>query len=289
MAGPTDTEPKLSVQAGFDYLLVAGPGRSGSTFLYRLLNGHAGFSAPAIKEGCYYRSPRRFERARRRLGSDAVLLDVANLAWSDPGLANLATIAGRGRRILVVLLLRHHRDRAASVIGFRRSRVLQALFLGEGGLERAALRDSLTPAALERVYGLGVDVLTVGFETLTREPASVLDILARLCATTPFGTPCPAPVNSPVRARNAALAAAGKLAAVALRHAGAHRTLQRLKDDPRVMGLFFRPASEADRIRLEAGTEALLERQYETCLATVEAAGERLAEGIWLHRAGGSG
>lgn len=267
----------------YDYLLVAGPGRSGSTWLYRALDAHPSFAAPAIKEGFHYRSLGRLARARRRVGASTILLDAANLAWRDPRLANVSALARCGHRVLVVVLLRRHRDRAVSMIGFRRSRVWPALFRGAAGLERAAVRDSLTPAALRRIYALGADVLTIRFEALANEPAAVLEILARVCGTAPFGAPSPAPANPSVRARSSALAAAGKLAAVLLRAAGARRTLQRLKDDPRIVGVFFRPALEADRIRLGAEAGALLDRRFDACLATVAAAGERLAEGVWLH------
>ena len=50
---PADARPSC------DYLLVVGPGRSGKHVLYRLLNGHAAFESPAIKDAYYYRSPRR--------------------------------------------------------------------------------------------------------------------------------------------------------------------------------------------------------------------------------------
>ena len=267
----------------YDYLLVAGPGRSGSTWLYRALNDHPSFVAPAVKEGFHYRSVRRFGRERRRAGG-AILLDAANLAWRDPALENLSKLRERGHRILVVVLLRRHPDRAASVIGFRRSRVLPALFRTARGLERAAVRDSLTPAALGRIHALGVDVLTVSFEALAAAPGTVLDIIARISGAPPFRAPPPAPVNPSVRARRPVLAAAGKLAAAVLRAAGAHRLLQGLKDSPGVMDFFFRPAAEADRIRLGADTEAFLERRYRDCLAAVEAAGEPPAKGVWLHR-----
>ena len=109
---------------GYDYVLVAGPGRSGSTFLYRLLNAHPAFAAPEIKEGYYYRSVRRFDRARRKLRqSNTILLDVANTAWADPRLAVVAALHRRGWRILVVVLLRQHRERAVSVMAYWQSRM----------------------------------------------------------------------------------------------------------------------------------------------------------------------
>ena len=96
-----------------------GPGRSGSTFLYRSLNGRGGFASPAIKDAYYYRSPRRFERALRRIRSgaqSAILLDVANRAWRDPWLlAGVEELRRRGRRVLLVVLLREHRERAVGL------------------------------------------------------------------------------------------------------------------------------------------------------------------------------
>ena len=277
----------------YDYLLVAGPGRSGSTWLYRALGAHPQFASPGVKEAFLYRSPRRFERARRRAGG-AVVVDAANRAWRDRRLGRLARLPARGHRVLAVVLLRRHRDRAVSSMAFRRSRVLPALWAGlaggAGGLERAVLRDSLTPAALARLHGLGVDVVTVSFEALSQRPAAVLGVVAGLCGAAPFRGPPPAPANAAVRARRPALAAAGKLAAVVLRTLGAARLVQRLKDDPRVMAFFFCPAgpgsATANGIALGPGTRACLDRRYRACRAAAEASGEALAEGVWLRRAG---
>ena len=203
-----------------DYLLVVGPGRSGSTFLYRLLKGRT-FESPAIKDAYYYRSQRRFERALRRIraaDAAAVLLDVANLAWRDPRLmAGVAALRRRGRRVRLVVLLREHRARAVSVMAFRRSR-------GVGGsraaLERAVVRDSLTPDDLARLFGLGVDVATVDFRALVGRTGAVLDILTDLCGAPRIEDAGRGPVNASVRARHRWLSAAGKLAAAVLRAAG---------------------------------------------------------------------
>ena len=268
-----------------DCLLVAGPGRSGSTWLYRALNAHPAFHAPAVKEGRHYRSVRRFGRALGKAGG-RILLDAPNLAWMDPALGNLAALRDRGHRILVVVLLRRHADRAASVIAFRRSRVLPALFPGPGGLEKAAVQDSLAPADLERIHALGVDVLTVSFEALSRTPAAVLGAIADIAGTSPFPAPPPAAVNPSVRARSPVLAATGKLAAAVLRAAGARRLLQRLKDTPAVMDFFFVPDEGAGEVRLGAEAIACLQERYRDCLAVVESTGEPLAEGVWLRRAG---
>lgn len=273
----------------YDYVLAVGPSRSGTTFLYRQLSAQPAFRAPEIKEAHYYRSARRLERALGRLrGTGAMLLDVADTAWSDRRLAKVAVHAGRGRRILVVVLLRRHRDRARSTMAYRASRVLPALpawLSGPGGLERAAERDSLTVAALQRIFGLGADVLTVEFETLAGRPRAVLDALARLCGTEPFHAVAAAPVNRAERARFPPLAAAAKLAAWALRALGARRLLQALKDDPCLVGLVFRPLDPAGLPELGAAAAVRLDRRHAACLSAVEAASEPIGKGLWLARA----
>ena len=273
----------------YDYVLAVGPGRSGTTFLYRLLNAHPAFCSPEIKEAHYYRSARRLARALGRLrGSGAMLLDVADTAWSDPKLSDVAGLAGRGWRILVVVVLRQHRDWARSTMAYRLSRVVPAIpawLSGRGGLERAVVRDSLTATALERIFALGADVLTIEFEALTGRPGTVLDALARLCRTKPFDTVAGAPVNRAEQARFAPLAAVAKLAAWGLRTIGARQLLQALKDDPRVVGLVFRPLGTAAFPVLSEAAAARLDRHQAACLAAVQAASERLIEGLWLARA----
>ena len=288
--GPAaDADAPRPAGPAYDYLLAVGPSRSGTTFLYRALNAHPGFRAPEIKEAHYYRSARRLERALAGLrGSGAMLLDVADTAWLDPRLDRVSALAAGGARILLVVLLRPHRDWARSMLAYRRSRVLPALpaiLAGPGGLERAVLRDALTAEALERIFALGADVLAIEFEALTGEPAGVLDALARLCRTAPFGRIDTAPVNPAERARFAPLAGAAKLAAWALRAAGARRTLQALKDEPRLVRLVFRPAGADELPALSEAAAARLDRREAECRAAVAAAGEPVAPGLWLARA----
>ena len=289
-AAAQSPEPPGAAGPAYDYVLAVGPGRSGTTFLYRALNAHPGFRAPEIKEAHYYRSARRLERALAGLrGSGAMLLDVADTAWSDPRLDRVPAHAARGVRILLVVLLRRHRDRARSAMAWRRSRVLPALpalLAGPGGLERAAERDALTAAALARIFALGADTLVVEFDALAARPRAVLDALARLCRTEPFGDIETAPVNRAERARCAPLAAAAKCAALALRAAGARRTLQALKDDPRVAGLVFRPLDPDALPALGAAAAARLDRREAACRAAAAAAGEPAGVGLRFVRCG---
>ena len=274
-----------------DCLLVAGPGRSGSTFLLRILEGHGDFQTLSVRDGHYYRSPRRFERALRRARAAdprAILVDTAN-AWRDPALAaGIETLAARGRRTLIVVLLRDPRDRAASSMRFRRSRGELAALLGARALERTVLRDSLTPERLARLHGLPADVLTVGFPTLTGDTDRFLDVLAGLCGTARFPAASRRPVNESVDPRNLLLSAVGKAAAVTLRHAGCPALIERLKASPRVQRLFFKPRGDGGHAeRLGHHAERALAGRLEACLAVVDQTADRLGSGIWLKRGGG--
>ena len=83
-------------------------------------------------------------------------------------------------------------------------------------------------------------------------------------------------------ARHPLLGATATLAARVLRTAGAHRLLQALKDDARIVRLFFRPARPEERIGLNAGAAAELDRRFEECLAVLEAVCEPIGEGLWF-------
>lgn len=272
----------------YDYVLVVGPGRSGSTYLFRLLNGQAGFTSPEIKEGYYYRSARRLARMHRQLPeSGGLLLDVANLAWRDPALQRVTELGHGGCRVLLVLLLRSHRDRARSMLAFRRSRVLPWRLMGKRRLMGTVFADLLMPRDLERLFGLGADVLTIGFEALTTDPRTVLDQVAQLCGTPDIALTRVARSNPSVAARSLFVVGIGRVVSVILRGIGAHRMLQWLKDQPEVMNVLFRPLRADERIGFGDIDARRLDQEYAACLETVERMSERLTEGVWLHRYGG--
>ena len=171
-----------------DYLLIAGPCGSGSTYLFEGLAARGDFVAPAIKEGAYYRVPGRLRRAVARLPAGAVLLDGANAAWRDPRLAAVTRLHGRDCRVLLVLLVRGQVEWARSMKAFRASRGEGLGWRGEAALERRVVGNSLSPADVTRLLGLGVDVLCVEFAALVRDPAAVLDRIAGLCGRPPGGS-----------------------------------------------------------------------------------------------------
>ena len=270
-----------------DYLLVVGPGRSGSELLYRNLLAHPACVFPEVKEGYYYRSPARLRRARRTAGGKgAVLVDVANLGYRDPALVpGVVRLQDEGVRVLIVVLLREHGTRARSMMRFRRSRGEVSALFGARRLEAAVVRDRLTPERLQDLYRLNADVLVIHFSALVQRTAEVLDALTDRCGLARLRTGRPGRVNEAVQARSTWLAAAGKAAAVALRRLGFRRTLQRVKDDPRVRALFFVPLGPDDPARLGERSQAVLEEAWRECCAVVERHAERVADGVYLRPA----
>ena len=280
-----------SDRPSYDYLLGVGPGRSGTTFLHKILTSHTAFHAPEIQDAYYYRSFRRFNRVLRHIRTSvpsAMLVDVANHAYRDPSLAaGLEGLGKHGHRTLLVVLFREHRARAVSMMRFRKSRGHPSALFGAKVLERAVVRHSLTPADLLRLYGLPVDVLTVDFSTLVENTERLLKVLTDICRTPAFGAVPHHPLNKSVHARNLPLAVAGKLAAVVLRRAGFRKTLHGLKEHPRIQRAFFAPLGESpDEVRFSEQAERLLQSCHEACRGVIHTSGTCLAEGIWLKRAG---
>lgn len=287
----------------YDYLLVVGPGRSGSDFLYRILLTHPDLARPEIKEGYYYRSTSGRRRAQEQIRRNPgrILPDIANLAYKDPGLLpGVARLQDDGCRILLVVLLREHGARAVSMMRFRRSRGEWAALLGRRRLEQSVLQDRLTPDRLQAVYSAGADALTIGFPAFTDNTDVVLDALASVCGIAAFpdgrqrpAGSCAGSYNEAMAARSPYLSAGGKLAAIALRRLGLRRTLQRLKDSRRVKRLFLKPLHPDDddaaaAARLTGAAALLLEREYAACWELAASGAQMVAEGVYFRSPNGS-
>lgn len=271
----------------YDYLLVVGPGRSGSDFLYRILRAHPDYAFPEIKEGAYYRSVRAYERARTKVRPAGTLLcDIANDAYHDPKLTSgIRLLQRQGVSILMVVLLRRHLDRALSAMRFRKSRGRPSALLGARHLEESVVRDRLTPRMLEDIFGLPVDVLTVDFATLVDDTGGFLARLAYLCRTAPFDDVPAEPVNVSTQARFVWFSSLGWLVAVALRRLGLTRLLQRIKDSRRVAQLFFEtPASGGDEIGITDRSVRILDAAHRECWSLVTALSEKEQEGLFIRR-----
>lgn len=269
-------------------MLVVGPGRSGSDFLYRILRAHPDYAFPEIKEGAYYRSVRAYERARAKVRPVGKLLcDIANDAYHDPKLTSgVRALQRQGVSILIVVLLRNHRDRALSAMRFRKSRGRPSALLGARHLEESVVRDRLTPRMLEDIFSLDVDVLTVDFATLVENTDGFLAKLACLCSTAPFDDVPAEPVNVSTQARFVWLSTLGWLSAVALRRLGLTRLLQRIKDSRLVDRLFFRtPASGREEIRLAASSVRILDDAHRDCWSLVTRLSTKEQEGLFIRRA----
>ena len=278
-----------AVAPRYDYLLVVGPGRSGSEFLYRNLQGHPQLACPTIKEGYYYRSLAAFRKAWQLAGQQGkVLVDIANLGYRDAALVPGAKrLQEAGFRILVVLLVRDHCARARSMMVFRRSRGEMSALAGPRRLEAAVVGDRLTSQRLQELYDLNVDVLTVRFPALVGRTAEVLGALAGRCGVAPFGPPCHVGANAAAEPRAIWFSSLGKAVALSLRRLGFLRALQRLKDDRRVQALFFLSARARPPTALSERSRKLLEEAHRECTAVIDRCSEQIAEGVYLRPASG--
>ena len=271
----------------YDYLLVVGPGRSGSDFLCEDLKNHPELEFPEIKEGYYYRSPRNFDKALRGL-QGRTLVDIANLAYKDPSLTKgLEHLAAKGCRTLIVVLMRNHCDRALSMMRFRKSRGEVSALFGRWRLEDAVVRDRLKPSDLLSIYRCGVDVLTVSFPTLTQDTYAVLDTLSTVCGVSHFDHVARGVVNESVRTRHILLSAFGKSVAVALRRLGLTRILQKSKDNQSIRNLFFVPLSgDEGSMSISQANMDILQDSYLECRSVIRRVSDEIREGIYFRRAG---
>lgn len=270
----------------YDYLLVVGPGRSGSEFLYDNLRSHPDMAFPEIRGGRYYQSLRRFNRTFNRLNRDRkkIFVDITVLGYHDSVLdKGIEVLKVNGYRILLMVILRDHCDRALSMMRFRRSRGEKSALLGTKRLEQAVVQDRLTRKNLVNIYGLDVDVLTVNFPTLTTDTTTVLDTLASICGISKFELTERRVVNESVRARNIVLSTFGKSIAIAMRRIGFKRLLQRLKDSQFIRKIFFVPLTEdEDKSALSEKSKEILEASFMDCCSIVENSSEKIHEGIYF-------
>ena len=271
----------------YDYLLVVGPGRSGSTFLYEILKRHPDFAFPEIKEGYYYRSPRVFDRLYRPVAdSGRILVDVANLAYRDARLTGgVEALRSRGIKPLLVVLLRDHRDRAVSMIRYAKSRGRPAVWMGPRMLEKRIVRERLTPAAVRRLLALDADLLCIDFDALTQDTRSCLDVLASLCGSAPFTHRTPPAVNESVASRNLLLASAATLVRTVMRRLGFRRALQSLRETTFLQRLLFVPLRTAERPALSPASERTLDAARRECRSIIGASARLVAGGVQVRRA----
>ena len=259
----------------YDYLLFVGPGRSATTYVYRMLRAHYAVSFPEIKESHYYRDLSRYLGARRRAPDDHILGDVANDAYMDRDLPDaLKSLRASGQRVLVVVTLRDHVERAESMVRFDESRGRALRPGGMSDLERRVVARRLTPEQLRRIFSSGVDFAVLDYDALRSDATGVLNRLASLCGIPLSTHQLPqARENPSKRSRSVLLTAAAVLVAKALRGLGLRSTLQRLKDSRRIQGWFFKPLPAEDQLyagqALSPEHQETLHRANADCWAVV--------------------
>ncbi len=273
----------------YDYLLIVGPGRSGTELLYVNMSGHPRLRFPEAKEGGYYRRASALPAPPRDGG---ILADISNLAYNDASLgAGVSAMRRAGHRVLAAVILREHRDRALSMMRFRRSRGEFSAWFGDGRLQRSVVRDMLTAANLAEIYALEADVLALRFEHLVADTKGALNAVADLCGIERFAEARGGLVNESLRPRFFPLSAAAKLAALGMRSVGLRRPLQRVKDARLPRKALFAPMTESEKRRFALcdANARLLEASYGECLAVIEGRSERLADGVYFRRREGGG
>lgn len=270
----------------YDYLLSVGPGRSGSTFVYRKLKAHPDVQFPGIKEGYLYRSLGRFEQVRKRIDEKLILADISNLAYQDPLLScGIKMIKNNGYRVLLILFIREHFDRAISMVRFKKSRGEFCALKSMSYLEEKVMDDQLMPGQLLNIFQLDVDVLIVYFPVLTQKTEVFLDHLSNLCGISQFNNIEKERVNESVCARNVLLSAFGKVVAIVLRKLGCVSFLQTLKDSNLMKRLFFMKLREDD-FSLSEKNRRLLSALYFDCCSIVNDFSYRIGEQIYFRKAG---
>ena len=226
----------------YDYLLCVGPGRSASTLLFELLRRHPNVSFPEIKEGYYYQRPDDYRKFRDAMPADTVLADIANEAYADDRLVpGTALLRARSQRILTVLLVRPHVDRAKSVLAFELSRGQSVRQRGMDRLTQDVVKRRLRSEHLNSILDQKTDTLLVDFQLMTSNPGLALDCITDLC-NLPRATErsIDNPVNESVVARSYLLSFMGKSVALTLRAIGMRSLLQWIKDRRAVHRVFFR-------------------------------------------------
>ena len=273
----------------YDYMLVVGPGRSGSDFLYENLKGHPDLVFPEIKEGYYYKSPEKLAKLldEMNLVGQKTLVDISNLAYNDDGLASgVESLKSQGYKVLLVVLLRDHRDRAISMMRFRKSRGEFSALFGSGRLEARVVRDQLRPERLEDIYDLEVDVLVVYFDVLIKNAESAFGALHAICKVANVEYVESGFLNESVKARFLLLSVVGKIVSRGLRKLGFRRTLQRLKDTDLVKRVFFVPLSDGEYdFKLSDENIGLLSKSYSECCSKVERCSNRISDGVYFRGA----
>lgn len=273
----------------YDYLLAVGPGRSGTDFFYQNLRLNPHFTLPEIKEAAYYKSLKRFLGGRCGLfkGEASILADISNLAYKDPLLGpGVSLLKGLGVRVLLIVLLREHCDRARSMYRYRRSRGHLSAWLGTRQLERSVVQDRLTLEQLDQIYQIGVDVLSIDFSALVRNPDAVFGHLSGLCGVTAPERVEHRITNRSVRSRNLALSTLAMLGAALLRTLGLRRLLQRLKDLQWLERLLFVPLPEEERaVTLGSDSVRILDKTFADCLSAVQVRSQALVDGAYLRKA----
>jgi hypothetical protein len=225
------------------YLLIAGPGRSGSTYIYNALSQHSDVATAGWKEAYLYRNEKKLICALMSRADKKVFLDVANRAFLDKRLKRFLKNyqLTDSYRMAVIYLWRDQGERMASVLDFRKSRGMIEAYIPEKLVERRLRDEIFHKGYLEGLCSSKYATAVLKTEALPRDPTELVGQLEDLLGLgldrnqrlelTSF--------NNRAAARNILLSSIGKLFAYAMRGIGFTRLVERLKTNSRVKAIFF--------------------------------------------------
>ena len=233
------------------YLLVAGPGRSGSTYLYNVMSQHPEVVTAGWKEAYLYRNERKLLSTLRKNSRRKVLLDVANRGFVDPKLREfLANYSGsEPYRLTLIYLYRDQGERLASVFDFRKSRGMIEAYLPQRLAEKLLISDIFSSRHIQGQQSPHYETFILKTERMQRDPTR---FLAELDKMLHLGLDQTKPLvavhfNERRDARMLWASSIGKVAASLLRWLGMARIVEAIKTQPQIEKLFFKNSRSPHR------------------------------------------
>ena len=233
------------------YVLVAGPGRSGSTYLYNVMAQHPDVGTAGWKEAYLYRNESKLLSALQKSATKKVFLDVANRGFVDPKLReflrNYSDI--KPYSLVLIYLYLDQGERLASVLDFRKSRGMIEAYLPQRLAEKLLVSEIFCSRHLQSQQSPHYDTFILKTEKMQRDPTLLLAELdkmlgLRLDNTKPL---VKAQFNERKDARILLLSSIGKLVANFLRWLGMAKTVEAIKTQHKVENFFFKNSHSPHR------------------------------------------
>lgn len=262
------------------YILIAGPGRSGSTLLYTLIKCTDGVNRLGeIKELELYK------RGFKSINRNADIIDISNRAFGEKQkvkefIEKIFFYDSRAN-VKIIYLFRDSAKRAISIYNFRKSRGYWETYLPKSFAFKQIAKDFLKPENI--VVDLRVNTYVVDFDFLIKCETQRY-ILSQILEVSGEADSIERKINESVKARSAFLSSVGKLMAISLRRVGAGMLLQKIKDTKIVNQIFFKVKPASSRIDIPSNVEMKARKNDKNMLHDLKSNYVLIAPGIYLHK-----